>query len=134
MRKQEISEEEKTRYRKGCLTGLAVAIAIIVLASGINQVTGLRTNIRKSVNIMTVFNTEYPKEFTQYELVIHVANDNFVTVKTNFSETGETYLKARKLKDKVLDALKKGEIKGSGLRIVAKNGKVLYDSTTRGGD
>lgn len=134
MRRQEISEEEKSKYRKGCLTGLAVAISVIVLASGINQITGYRTNINKSVTVMEVYNQTYPMEFDKYSLCIHISNNNFITVKTNLSDTGESVAKALKVKDEVLDVVKKKNIKGSGLRIDGQDGKVLYDSTTKGGN
>ena len=132
--RKELSEEEKQKYRKGCLTGLVVAFAVIVLSGGINNVTSLRTNIKKSVNLMTVYSREYPKEFADYGICIHVANSDFITVKTNLSHTGESVAKAHKIKDEILSAIRENNIHGSGIVISAKDGRSLYDSTTRGGD
>ena len=127
-----VTEEEKTRYRKGCLTGLMVALAVIVLSAGINQVTGFRTDVKKSADFMNVYQTECPKEFTEYSVIFHISNNNFFTVKTNLSKTGEGVSKAVKIKDQVLEIIREENIKASGIRIVGKEGKTLYDSTTRG--
>ena len=130
---KEITEEERSKYRKGCLTGLLVALAVVVLSSGINQATGYRTNIKKSVPFMIAYNEEYPKEWTLYDMVIHIANNNFVTVKTNLSDTGEGVSKAEKIKDHILDLHKNRDIKITGIRVEGKRNKILYDSTTKDG-
>lgn len=127
-------ELQRSKYRKGCLTGLLVAVALIVLSSGISQVTSFRTNIDKSALLLFNYKTSYPKDATENEVLILVSNNNFITIKTNLSDTGEGKAKALTIKDEIINTLKEHNIKGSGLKITGKDNKTLYDSTTKGSD
>ena len=127
-------ELQRSKYRKGCLTGLLVAVAIIIISSGISQVTSYKTNIQKSVDFLYEYNMSYPKEATENNILIHVSNNNFITVKTSLSDTGEGKAKANLIKDQIISILTKQNKKACGLKITSKNNKTLYDSTTKGFD
>ncbi len=127
-------ELQRSKYRKGCLTGLLVAVALIVLSSGISQVTSFRTNIDKSIDMLYNYKTSYPKDATENEVLILVSNNNFITIKTNLSDTGEGKAKALTIKDEIINMLTSQDKKASGLKITGKDNKTLYDSTTKGSD
>ena len=128
---KEMTIEESAKYRKGCLTSLLVALAIIILSAGIQHVTSYRTDPDKSAKFLHEFKMQYPKEATEYNIVTHVSNNNFVTVKTNISKTGEGFAKVDKLKKNILEVINEENIKSSGLKIIGKNKEILYDSTTK---
>ena len=113
-KKQDL-ELQRSKYRKGCLTGLLVAVALIVLSSGISQVTSYRTNPNKSADLLYEYKIAYPKNAIENDVFILVSNNNFITLKTNLSDTGEGKAKAITIKDNVLNLIKEQGIKGSGL-------------------
>ena len=131
MSRKQISEEEKIKYRKGCLTGLCIAIAIIVLSSGIGQVTSYRTNVKKSAKFLYEYKCAYPQEAIDNNVIIHVANNTFITVKTNLPNTGEGIAKSLILKDHIISIL---DHRAEGMVIIGADNKTLFDSTTRAGD
>ena len=131
MSNKQITEEEKTKYRKGCLTALAVCIALIVLSAGIAQITSYRTNVKESAKYMAIYKENFPKESTEFNVLFHVSNNKFLTIKTNLSNTGEGVAKGQIIKDEVLEMLKENNLKGSGIKVISKENKTLYDSTTK---
>lgn len=134
MSRKELTEEEKTKYRKGCLTSLVIAFALIILSSGISSITLYRTNLPKSAKITYMYKCDYPKEATKNDVLICVGNNNFITVKTSLSDTGEGVSKGLIIKDQVITMLKSNDLTGCGIKIISKSGDTIYDSTTKGGN
>lgn len=134
MSRKEITEEEKTKYRKGCLTSMVIAFALIVLSSGISSITSYRVNLPKSAKYTYLYKCDFPKDASKNDILVCVSNNNFINVKTNLSDTGEGVSKGIIIKDQVLTILKSNDLQGSGIKVLSKKGTTIYDSTTKGGD